>query len=83
MNKKYKEGFYELKALPGLFTRVTTFLFALLIQKNEIITYFDDIMIQAENKTQLLDQLRDFQEKLMNSRLKTAPDKTYFFHGTV
>ena len=48
--EKNKRGFYGLKALPGFFTRIMTILFAPFTKKNEIITYNDDILIQAETK---------------------------------
>ena len=44
------------------FTRVMTFLLALLDNNDEIITYIDDILIQVDAKTQMFDQLRNFYE---------------------
>ena len=57
---KHKQGFYGLKSLPGFHTRLVTILFPPLITKGEIITYFDDIVIQADNKTQTFHRLRNF-----------------------
>ena len=56
-----------------------TILFAPLIKKNEIITYIDDILIQAENVEQMFIRLDNFHKALRQSKLKAAPDKTFFF----
>ena len=37
------------------------------------------ILIQAENKPQMFERLRNFHETLRNSKLKAAPDKTFLF----
>ena len=60
-----------------------TFLFAPHINKIKIITYTDDILIQADTKIQLFDRLRDFHETLRKSKLKAVPDKISFFHAAV
>ena len=65
------------------FTRVMTFLLALLDNNDEIITYIDDILIQVDAKTQMFDQLRNFYETLSKSKLKAAPNERYFFLSAV
>ena len=67
-----------MKALPVFFTRVMTILFTPLIEKNEIITHIDVILIQADTKTQMFDRLRSFHETLRKFKLQAAPYKTYF-----
>ena len=41
--------------------------------------YIDDILIQVDTKNQMFDRLQHFHESLGKSKLKTAPDKTYFY----
>ena len=64
-------------------THVVTIVFAPLIRRDEIITYFDDISIQAETKTHMSRRLRNFYETVGKSKLKGAPEKTYFFLAAV
>ena len=57
---KYKRGFPGLKALLGFFTREMTILFVPLTENNEIVTCIDDIIIQADTKTQMFNRLHKF-----------------------
>ena len=75
---KYEQGFYGLKALPGLFTRTMTNLFAQLIRRNEVRTQIDKILLHAENKPQIFERIRNFHEAIRISKLKAAPDRTFF-----
>ena len=64
------------------FNRMMTLLFAPPIKKNETTTWIDDILIQADTKTQMFDGLRNFLETLRKFKHKAAPDKRYFFLAT-
>ena len=59
-----------------------TFFFPPLIRKNEIISHIDNLLIQVDTKIQMFDRFRIFHETLRKSKLKVAPDKTYFFLAT-
>ena len=72
-----------MKSLPGIFTRVTTNRLALPIKKIEINTYIDDIMIEVDTKTQMIDRFRNLHDTPRKPNLKAAPDKTYFFFAAV
>ena len=71
------------RALPGFFTRVITILFAPLIKANEIITILMTYLVQASDDAQMFKRLRNFHEALRKSKLKAAPEKTYFFLHSV
>ena len=60
-----------------------TNLFAPLIKKNEIVTYFDAILIQADTKTQIFEQRPNFLKTLTKTKIKATPDETYFLLAAV
>ena len=80
---KNKRGFWGLKALPGFFTRRMTVPSAQLVKRNEIITYIVDVVVQAENKPQMFERLRNFHEALRNFQPKAAPGERFFYPNTV
>ena len=55
-------------------------LFAQITKRNEIITYNDDILAQAKNKSQRYGRHRNFHGAVRNLRLKANPKKTFFSH---
>ena len=75
----YKRSILALKASPVFFARILTISFAPLVERNEIITYIDDIVVQAVIKPQMFERLRNFHGALRNSKLIASPDRTSFF----
>ncbi len=80
-NKQYtfEKGFYGLSGLPNFFSRIMTIHFAPLIEKGDAISYIDDVLLQAENKTKMMDVIKEYHALLRKSNLKASPEKTKFF----
>ena len=46
-------GFYGLRGLPNFFSRIMTIHFTEMIAKKQVITYDDDVILQAKSKAKL------------------------------
>ena len=55
-----------------------TFHFAPHVKTKKIITYIDDILVQAENKHPNFDRPRKVHETLRKPKFKAAPDQRFF-----
>ena len=75
----FQKGFYGLAGLPNFFSRIMTIHFAPLIKRKAALTYLDDAMLQAETKTEMFQNIKEYHYLLKKAGLKAAPDKTKFF----
>jgi hypothetical protein len=80
---KYKRAFYGLKCLPYFFTRMMMLIFAPMIKTKKMITYIDDVLIQAKTKQEMFDNIDEFHKLLEHSGLKADPLKTNFFQTKI
>ena len=58
-------------------------IFKLLIRKNKIKTYLDDVFIQDPTTDTMLRTLTEYHTILQNENLEAAPDKSFFFLDSV
>ena len=75
----YTRGFYGLRGLPNLFSRLMTIHFDPLIKKRQSILYIDDTIMQSQTKHEMFTIINEYYTLLRKAGLKAAPDKTFFF----
>ena len=75
----FERGFYGLCGLPNFFSRIMTIHFAEMIAKKQVITYIDDVILQAKTKQEMWNNLDSYFKCLRSSGLKAAPNKTKLF----
>ena len=71
----YQVGFYGLKPLPNFFTKLMRYASGPLIKRKQAITYFDDTLLQAQDKQEMFTVIREYNALLRKANLKAAPDK--------
>ena len=75
----FERGVYGLCGLPIFFSRIMTIHFAEMIAKKQVITYIDDVILQAKTKAEMWKNLESYFKCLRSSGLKAAPKKTKLF----
>ena len=72
----FKRLFYGISVGPAAFSSFISSIFKLLIRKNKIFTYPDDVFIQHTTTDTMLQTLTQYHTNLQNENLKAAPDKS-------
>ena len=72
----FERRFYGLCGLPNLFSPVMTIHFAEMIAKEQVMTYIDDVILQAKTNRDMSKNLQSYRQCLQSSGLKAAPNKT-------
>ena len=73
----FKRLFYGISIGPAAFSSFMSSIFKILIRKNKIITYLDDVFIQDTTLGERLKTLTQYHIILKNENLKAAPDKSF------
>ena len=79
----FNRGFYGLKGLPSWFSALMRKKFAPLIEKNEAMTYLDDVLLMGNSIPKMFKTLEEFFECLKKAKIKIAPEKAFFFQKQV
>ena len=71
-------GFYGLKGLPNFFTKQMSTFFRSLIDKRSALVYFDDILLLANEKQEMVELIKELNKIATKEDIKLAPEKSFY-----